>query len=259
MQRPQISVFWLSMRLGMFFPALLLLVAGGLFVWGTHMASDTRLLAAEGVEAIALITDREETRGRGLKRSRYNHYLHFQFDLETGAAYHVRRRTSMLMYDQLQAGDEIAIRYVASQPDINRFEGELAFPWRLVINTGASILVIFALIIAYAGGLRLCAMRRAARHGSRGTARVISWVDSEDATGKNRAAPRHKMLWRDDAHNREGQTEVLDEMFDGALVSAFPPGSAITVWHDPASDLSFWEEELMPGTALQKQKHGNRK
>ncbi len=260
MQRPQISIFWLAMRQGMFLPVLLLMAAGGLFVWATHMSSDTRLLAAEGVESIALINDREQTRGRGFgKRPRYNHYLRFQFDLETGAAYHVRRRTSRMMYDQLQADDVIAIRYVASQPDINRFEGELAFPWRLVINTGACILVIFALVIALAGGLRLCAMRRAARYGARGTARVTSWVDYEEAIGKKRAAPRQKMLWRDDAYDREGQTEAFDEMFDGALPSAFPPGSVITVWHDPSSEQSFWEEELMPGTALRKDKHVNSK
>ena len=84
------------------------------------------------------------------------------------------------------------------------------------------------------------AMLRAVRKGRRGRARVIGWRDFEDKPSKDGKPPWQIMEWRDDAHNRHGETWPREP----AMVKDFPPGSEITVWYDPKSGRGFWEWEV---------------
>ncbi len=234
-------------------PVVLVIVALVFFVIARSMAVEARLLAAEGVDTVAVVEDRTRRFWRDTEgRDRFTHYLTFAFTLPDGQRHQDRRQVSQALHDRVAVGDRIEIRYARSRPDINRLEGQDTTVTRVAMNLGSSLLLMVAGLMAWLNTGRLRAMLRAARRGPAGQARVMGQTVLQRRYGRLLKAPLTRLDWRDDAHNRSGRTPPVDQ----TLAAAFPPGARLTVWHDPESDHGFWEEELVPGSALRNRPDG---
>ncbi len=156
----------------------------------------------EGLSAIALVTDKKKTVNRNADGKRTTtYYLTLDFTSQTGRDISVRRSVGSRKYDSVQVGNEMALYYLASDPETTEVtQGSH--------RKGSRITQIIALIaglgclaaIWIIGGSTVSAVR-ARRFGPREEA----YVQEIKRTGvKINNKPRYRLVWRD-SKGHEGQ------------------------------------------------------
>ncbi|MCX7287963.1 MAG: DUF3592 domain-containing protein [Rhodobacterales bacterium] len=129
--------------------AIFLVVATVIFLAGRSAAADARLLAAEGVPAVATITNRTvtETRSRDTQerwKTTTSYSVELAFTTATGKSVTVERFVDKGRFDSLREGAEVEIFYLPSRPDLVGFEKGSA-------SAGLGILWVFVGVFGLIG------------------------------------------------------------------------------------------------------------
>ncbi len=241
--RLPVTALGLGFRVGLWVPALLAMLAAGLFVYGRDMAIEARLLASEGVQTTGTVTRRERSSGMSGDPRYYLRYEFYAPEVRRNVG--GRQDVSQALYDRVSVGTRIAVYYAPSRPSVNALRRDDTRGVRAILFAGASLLSMAAAFLGWETWRNWRAMLRAARKGAPGSAWVTGWRDAGFTSRRDGKKPYKMMEWRGDAHNHLDLTGALDP----ALAERFPPGSAIKVWYDPKTGRGFWEEVILPGAA----------
>ncbi|MCC5985863.1 MAG: hypothetical protein JJU42_16020 [Rhodobacteraceae bacterium] len=228
-------LFW---RLGLHWPALLLCLGLGLAGLALNTARNAHLLARDGVQTQAQITDKRFRPGRySLERPRLPRYrLHFTYQPADHPAITAQRSVSRRLFDQALLGGTLPLRYSSTDP------------YRLSLDphrdrTGAALfggLGLLAAMAALGTGAprirRAHSARRARRHGARCTARVTGLRKVHSLLP---GPQRHALHWQDST-GQTGQSLPRPR----SQLARYRRGRVIEVCIDPASGHAWWCEDL---------------
>lgn len=232
-RRQTISYPRLFMRHYLWVPPILLLAGLVFSLIGWLMIATDNRLTREGVDTVAVVTDRtirSERDSDGDRVTRY--YISYRFTPESGGTVQSRISVSRGRYDGYAVGQQVTVRYLPDSPGTNRLEGE-----------GGDRLVgtIFGLVglacLIGGGGLgwwlvhgKLSAIR-AARYGEVREAEVVDHQIT-NTTVNGRAQYRFRWI---DAARAEGQSTMMDHNRLPAV------GTVLKVYVDPRTGRG-WSE-----------------
>jgi len=238
MERKPVSYWRVVRRLGMvwaLFPLVFALGFGGV---GGYFALKSLQLAREGVTAQAEILDKRISTSRSSDGSTSRSYrVTYQFTPEGHSEPVVRSDSvSERRYHALQVGGQGEVVYLWHNPELasvdprhERFIGILFGSVGLIaalVTLGLGIWMIrrkLSVLRALRRGevreARVTGMRETNVHKNKERQYVLDWVDAKGATGSS--------------------------MMDGFdRLSAYPEGSVIAVYVDPATGRGWWEEQI---------------
>ena len=200
---PARSAMSLFLRMGgwiaIIFTVILLIVS----LIGQSNFSTAKRFEAEGQDALAVVEDKYVREGRDSDGNRtYTYYFVLEFVTQRREEMSVSTSVGSRLYDRHGVGDELQIRYLASDPDtVEMEEGEYA--------RGAAVLrwVALGLGIVWLGALWVTGRwtveaLRARRYGAVEMAEVVE-VMRTNMRVNNR--PRYRIVWKD-AQGREGRS-----------------------------------------------------
>ncbi len=238
MGRPEISIYGILMRqrawlLGIGLVFTVAFGAVSFILWG-----EAREFAERGVEASATVLDRDtRTRRDSDGNRRTTYFVTYRFELPDGQTQRNRDTVSSGYHGSVSRGDEVNVLYLPDDPSTAELE-------RGGTRRDSILFGLVALVVAAGtGGVgwwfwqRSAAMIRAARRGERRTAKVLAHVDSKARVNDK---PLYQLHWIDSAY-REGHS--LKHKAEELL--AWPEGSEITVYADPRTEQTFWEEDIV--------------
>ena len=239
MDRPQISIITILKRkqahwiigLGLLFT----LVFSVIFVIEWREAG---MLARHGVETEATVertfTTRERTGSEGRRQTVHN--VAYRFELPDGEARTDRLRVSQDYYRAVSQGDRVDLRYLPDDP--TTAELEFGRTRRQSVMWGLVALGIAGATGGYGWWLwqRMGAMIRAVRKGEKRSARVLGMVRSN---AQKDDEPLMHLHWIDSA-GQEGHSLK----YPAETLYPWPRDSEITVYADPRTGQTFWEEDL---------------
>ncbi len=111
---------------------------------GYRMGSQGRMLEADGMEAMAVVTGKSVNERRGSSgTSTTNEYL-VRYQFKVGNERHLDRKiVSRSFYDSIESGDTVPVRYLAADPAINEIEpGRLRMGSRIAMGIGALFVLL---------------------------------------------------------------------------------------------------------------------
>lgn len=124
-------------------------IASGIFTY-SDWRTETQL-EKDGRDGIAVITEKETRTGR---RGSVSYYITYSFSLGS-TTYTEEESISKVDWDALQLGQQIAIRYSASKPDMNVIAGgEPNVHNQLVLSLVIGIAGLFVLVLTEIFGNR---------------------------------------------------------------------------------------------------------
>lgn len=236
MQRQPVSYGRLFMRHFLWVP-LIPMSAGLVFsviAWVT-IATENRL-ARDGVETVALITDRairneRDSDGNSVTR----HYLSYRFTPTAGETVTARASVSRDSYRAVEVGQSVTVRYLPDDPGTNRLAVEGSD--RVF---GMVFGIIGLLLLMASGGALWWLLRgklsaiRAARHGEVREAEVVGH-DPTNTSVNGRLQYRFRWV---DAVREQGQSTMMD-------YNSLPPlGQVVKVYIDPRTGRGWAEQDF---------------
>ena len=191
-----------------------------------------------GVDAVAVILDRERRVVERESERRTDHFVTYRFQRPDGSLQEVRARVSADYYGRVTAGQEVPLSYLPDAPERAEIE-----PGRARAGAGSARLA--AGIFAAAGvGLAVFILARtgdlwrATLAGEVRRARVTAHRTPASRSGRG-PRPRGSLVWRD-ATGAEGASSLLP--LD--RLAPYPVGSEIDVVVDRRSGRAFWPGEF---------------
>lgn len=240
--RPQISIIGILMRKGAWMVPLGLVFAALAGLAAMMEQRDARALDARGVETTAIVTSTERRVRRDSDGGRrVTHYARYRFDLPDGQTNHNRTIVTRRYYNAVSQGDEVWVRYLPDEPDIAEIERGRAREGAIVFALAALFLGGGSVWLGWRSWQRSIPMIRAGRHGERLSARVLGHFKTLSGSDKNKKETLlFKLRWVD-SQGKEGISDVKRRAEE---LQAWPKGSEITVYADPESGQTFWEQDL---------------
>lgn len=234
-ERQKISLGRLFVKHWLWVP-LILMLAGAVFsVIGWVIIGQANRMEREGVEAVAVVTDRDirtETRRDGDRVTRY--YVTYRFNPTPDQTVTSRQSVSRTTYNALEVGQSVTVRYLPSDPGANQLASE---------GSGRGGGMIFGLLgllmLLTGGGIAWVLLRgklsaiRAARWGEVREAQVLDHQITNTMVN-GRAQYRYRWI---DAARHEGQSTMMD-------YSRLPaPGTVVRVYIDPRTGRGWSEHD----------------
>lgn len=212
-------------------PAVLALILGGV---GWLLWAEARTMARDGVQAVAVVTDRRiltQTDRDGSRSTRY--VVAYRFNPSSDQTVDGDDQVSRALYDQLAVGQSVTVRFLPDDPARNDLEPD--GPWLpafLLALAGVALVVALGLGRMFGG--RKLSILRAARAGEVREARVTGHVTTNvQVNGRT----QFRFAWTD-AAGVPGQSALMD-------LRALPEtGSVVRIYVDPRSGRGWWEGDF---------------
>lgn len=187
-------------------------------------------LEGGGVETTGLVT------GKALQGApdSPDRILFLRYDTADGRQIEAGGHVSRAVFDGLEEGDRVLLRYRRGAPEAFAVEGGRA-EWLESALFGLVLSGALGGWIWFAGGRAQSALR-AVREGEVRQARVTEHAGT-GVTVNGKA--RFRLVWRD-ATARRGQSRLVD----AETLRAHPVGSLLVVYADPDSNRVWWEHDL---------------
>lgn len=238
MARPQISIRKLLMRQN----AHVAIGFGLVFLIGYLIAyainiSDVRELEAHGVDTQATVQRTFTVRRTDHEgRRQTQHRVEYSFELPDGERRLDTASVSPGYYRSVSVGDRVDLRYLPDDPGTAELD--------LGYHRGGTTLIGFiglgfaAAIGGYGWWLwrRTSAVLRAVRQGEKRSARVLGLIHSKAYQNDK---PLMQLHWIDSANHEGSSLRYFED-----TLAPWPKGSEITVYADPKTGQTFWEEDL---------------
>jgi hypothetical protein len=192
------------------------------------------MLKVYGSDAIATVFDKEAVVTSNGETTETYYYVDYSFTVRDGESYEAFDSVTFDFFDLIRIGQTTPVRYVSHDPSIsqidaamsaeNIFASKLAIGILSLISTGLFVWVIWHFSSA-SRAARLGVIRKTFVTGhlntsiKNGTVTVLEW---NNANGE---------------YTKSGTITI-------AQMRANPIGSEITVYDDPKTGRSWWEEEL---------------
>ena len=234
--KPSLRKFLVRMRAHIVIGFCLVFLIGYAIAYAVNI-SDLSRLEAHGVEAEVTVQRRfTVTQNRGEGRRDTSYRVEYSFTPPDGEQRLDRADVSRGFYNSVSVGDRVTLRYLPDDPATAELDMDY-------LRGGMSIIGIIGLgfaaaVTGYGWFLwrRASAMWRAVRHGEKRSARVLGWIDSQAVQSKQRLMQLH---WIDDAGKEGRSAHCVEDM-----LAPWPEGSEITVYADPQTGRTFWEDEI---------------
>ena len=238
----RVSIIGIMMRNGLWMLPLGLIFAALTGFAALMMQRDAIALDARGIESTATVTSTERrVRTDSEGRRSVSYFVRYRIDLEDGATHSNRDNVTRATYNAVSQGDEIWVRYVPDRPDIAEIE-------RGRSRQGSQVFAFFALALGGGSGWlgwrswqRSQPMIRAGRQGQRRSARVLGHFKTVSNNKKDGLL--YKLRWIDSA-GEEGISQVKRR---AEALTPWPKDSEITVYVDPETGQTFWDQDLAAG------------
>lgn len=241
-QPPAVSYVRLFFRGWGLFPPVLLF-AGSLFLLGgLSLGRDADLLERYGVEAVGEVTDRRIERSTDSDgRTTTRHYLIVSYTPPNRDPLTARRSVSRAEYERIENGTPQTLRYVEHDPRIVEFAaGQTRGGSRVLTSVAVALLLLCAFFVV----LQLRKVRSVHRAVTYGEAREARVTDNGPTNVRVNRAPLHRLAWVD-ARGATGTSATMP----ARRAMSFPAGTVITVWEDPRTGRTWWQEDIAPGSA----------
>ena len=200
-------------------------------------SGEARKLATHGVDTQATVQRTYTTTRRDSEGRRQTVYrVEYRFELPDGETRTDRMDVSQGYHRAVSEGDRVDLRYLPSDP--GAAELEPGRQRRQSILWGLAALLVAGGTGGYGWWLwqRVGAMIRAARQGEKRNARVLGMIDSK---ARQNDTPLMQLHWIDDAY-QEGHSLK----YPADALAPWPRDSEITVYADPKTGQTFWEEDI---------------
>lgn len=235
MERRRITFRRLFTRHFIWVPLLPLAITIGLSLFALHELRKADRLDLHGAEAVAQVIARDIRTSRDRDgRTQTEYRVEYRFQPSSGDAVTTRRSVNRATYNAVAPGDEIPVRYVLHDPQINEIEPGQS---RRIGRILAAIAVPFglcALVALIWVGRRKARLFRAVWLGEVRQARI---TEHEVLNVQVNGRTQYRLHWLD-AAGQSGRSGMHDYHDLPAV------GEVIVVYVDPRSGLGWWEADI---------------
>lgn len=233
-ERQAISWKRLFVRHLLWVPLIPLIIGLVFALMGAVFLGQARELARDGVEGVAVVTNREihtRTDSDGNRTTRY--LVSYRFQPTSDQTVRGESSVGRAYYTGVIVGQEVPVRFLPRDPGVSELEpGGVILPV-IFIGVGGVLVAIGLGLGWFMLGNKLSALR-AARHGEVREAKVTGHVPTNTQIN---GQTQYRFEWVD-AANQHGESTMMDF---GALPA---PGAVLRVYIDPRSGRGWSEQDF---------------